>query len=110
MAKTIKFEFEGRDYCLEYTRKSVENMERQGFKPGELVEKPMLTLPTMFAGAFLANHKFTKRELIDRCFAKFTNKQELLSVLIDMYNEPINSLFDEPEEDSGNVKWEISES
>ena len=36
MAKTINFEFEGVQYNLEYTRKSIEIMERRGFKISDL--------------------------------------------------------------------------
>ena len=38
-----------------------------------------------------------------------TNKDALLEKLIEMYNEPFTSLFDEPDEDAeGNVDWEAS--
>lgn len=108
MAKQIIFEFEGKDYTLEFTRKSLETMERQGFIASEITEKPMTTLPTLFAGAFLAHHKFVKRDVIDKIFDKMTNKQELIGKLADMYNEPIMALMDEPEEKEGNVVWEAS--
>ena len=52
MAKQIKFEYKGKDYCLEYTRETVKQMERDGFKTENLLSKPMLTLPLLFAGAF----------------------------------------------------------
>lgn len=108
MAKQIKFEFEGKEYTLEFTRKSIEMMEKQGFIASEITEKPVSTLPALFAGAFLAHHRFVKRDVIDRIFDKLTNKQELIGKLAEMYNEPIEALMDEPEEDEGNVKWGAS--
>ena len=108
MAKQITFVYDGKEYTLEFTRKSIETMEKQGFIASEITEKPMSTLPTLFAGAFLAHHKFVKRELIDEIFDKLTNKQELIGKLAEMYNEPILSLMDEPAEDEGNVKWGAS--
>lgn len=108
MAKQIKFEFEGKEYTLEFTRKSIETMERQGFIASEITEKPVSTLPALFAGAFLAHHRFVKRDVIDRIFDKLTNKQELIGKLAEMYNEPIEALMDEPEEDEGNVNWGAS--
>jgi hypothetical protein len=108
MAKQITFVYEGKEYTLEFTRKSIETMEKQGFIASEITEKPMSTLPTLFAGAFLAHHKFVKRELIDEIFDKLTNKQELIGKLAEMYNEPIIALMDEPPEDEGNVKWGAS--
>jgi hypothetical protein len=108
MAKTINFEYQGVDYTLEFTRKSIETMERQGFVAGDIVEKPMLTLPTLFAGAFLAHHRYVKRDTIDQIFDKLTNKQELIGKLAEMYNDPIIALMDEPGENEGNVKWGAS--
>lgn len=105
MAKTIKFTYNDKAYTLEYTRKSIEIMERQGLKISEISDKPMTTLPLLFAGAFLAHHKFEKREVIDEIYSKMSNRDELLHTLIEMYNEPINKLMDEPDENAGNVKW-----
>jgi hypothetical protein len=83
-------------------------MERQGFIANDIVEKPVSTLPALFAGAFLAHHRYLKKEIIDEIFSKMTNKQELITKLAEMYNEPILALVDEPEEAEGNVSWEAS--
>jgi hypothetical protein len=93
------------DYTLEFTRKSVETMERNGFVASDINDKPMTVLPALFKGAFLANHRFVKDETVDAIFAKLTNKGELISKLSEMYNEPIMTLIDEPEESEGNVDW-----
>lgn len=108
MAKQLRFTFEGKDYVLEFTRKSVENMERNGFIASDVDEKPMTVLPALFAGAFLANHRFMPRERINEIYAKMPNKQELIGKLAEMYNEPIAALLNEPEEDEGNVQWTAS--
>lgn len=107
-AKQIIFTDGGKDYTLEFTRKSIETMERQGFNASEITDKPVLTLPALFAGAFIANHKYIKRDVVDKLFDKMTNRGELISKLSVMYNEPIAALMDDPEEDSGNVQWEGS--
>ena len=110
MAKTICFNYDGKDYTLEYTRASVRAMENRGFKPNDLIEKPMNTLPELFAGAFLANHRFTKREVIDDIYAAMGNKEELVNKLAEMYNDPISALMAEPDNDGGekNVKWDAN--
>ncbi len=109
MAKQIKFEYNGKEYTLEFTRKSIEIMERQGFVINDIVDKPVTTLPTLFAGAFLAHHRYVKREIIDEIFSKLTNKQELINKLAEMYNEPILALIDENEDDEGNgLEWGAS--
>ena len=108
MAKQLRFTYQDREYCLEYTRKSVETMERNGFVAADIQNKPMTTLPALFAGAFLANHRFVKQDVIDAIFAKMTNKGELIGKLAEMYNEPIMTLVDEPDEAEGNLDWTAS--
>lgn len=107
MAKKIKITFKGEVYTLEYTRKSVEAMERRGLKLSELSDKPMTTLPLLFTGAFLAHHKFLKQDVIDEIFAQTPNREDLLHTLIEMYNEPVTALMSDPEENSGNASWTV---
>lgn len=109
MSKTIEFSYQGKEYVLKFTRKTVGEMERKGFVLSDLVTKPMSTVLTLFAGAFLANHRYAKQELIEEIYSHFTNKQELVEKLSDMYNEPVETLIEEPEEGSeGNVTWTAS--
>ena len=108
MAKQLRFTYQGKEYCLEYTRKSVETMEKNGFVASDIQTKPMTTLPALFAGAFLANHRFVKQEVINAIFEKMTNKGDLIGKLAEMYNEPIMTLIDEPDEAEGNLDWTAS--
>jgi len=108
MSKQLRFTFEDKEYVLEFTRKSVEQMERNGFVAADVNDKPMLTLPALFEGAFIANHRFVRKDVINRIFDKMTNKQELISKLAEMYSEPIAALVEEPEDDAGNVNWTAS--
>ena len=105
MSKQLNFKYNGVDYTLEYTRRTVEQMEREGFVAEDIKSKPMTMLPTLFAGAFKAHHKFVKRELIDEIFSKLSNKGDLIGRLAEMYNEPIMALVDEPAESSENLTW-----
>lgn len=108
MSKQLNFEFEGKQYCLEYPRKSVASMEQNGFRASDISDKPMTVLPSLFAGAFLAHHRYLKRDIIDSIFDKMKDKGELIGKLAQMYNEPIEAYMEEPEEAEGNVKWEAS--
>ena len=108
MNKQLRLTHNGTEIILEYTRKTVEQMERSGFMVSDIKDKPMTTLPALFAGAFLAHHRFMKREVIDEIFSKTTNKTELIGKLAEMYNEPIATLIDEPDEAEGNVDWTAS--
>lgn len=109
MAKqlTINDPVSGVTYTLEYTRKSVETMEKNGFVAADMERKPMTLLPALFAGAFLAHHRFVKREVIDNLFGRMNRKDELMTALAEMYNEPLLTLLDEPEQegDEGNLSW-----
>ena len=105
MSKQLKFEYKSTEYTLEYTRRTVEQMEREGFVAEDIKTKPVTMLPTLFAGAFKAHHKFVKPDVIDEIFSKMTNKADLISKLAEMYNEPIMALIDEPTESSENLTW-----
>ena len=108
MSKQLEFTYEGNKYTLEFTRKSIEQMEKSGFVVSDITTKPMTVLPALFAGAFLAHHRFVNPTVIDAIFSKLTNKTELIGKLAEMYNEPIMALMDEPEEAEGNVDWTAS--
>lgn len=105
MATTITFNYNGQDYCLEFTRETIKEMEKQGFVASRVLEAPMSMLPELFAGAFKAHHKYTNRKIIDEIFNKMPNKRELVDTLSQMYSEPITALM-EGEGDEGNaIAW-----
>lgn len=103
--KQITFEFQGKEYTLEYTRNSVRTMERRGFVADDITTKPMSVVPDLFAGAFLANHPQVKRDKIDKIYESLNGKQKLIAALIEMYNDTIETLISDSEEDSGNANW-----
>lgn len=109
MAKKIKFEFEGTQYVLEYTRGTVRDMEADGFDPSVIDSKPMTMIPMLIEGAFRKNHPFTKTATVDKIYQSIPRKEEFVRHLIEMYNEPLNSLIEEPEDGEGNVAWEMTE-
>lgn len=106
MAKQLNFEYQGKEYILEFTRATVKEMEREGFKSADVINKPMLTLPKLFAGAFKAHHRYTKAKIIEEMFDKFTNKNVLIDKLAEMYVEPIETLMEEPEDEGNAIAWE----
>ena len=102
--KQITFEYEGKDYTLEYTRNSVRTMERRGFVSDDITTKPMTVVPDLFAGAFLSKHPQMKREKIDKIYDNLNGKQRLIAALIEMYNDTVETLLGD-EEDAGNANW-----
>ena len=105
MAKQLIFTYEGKEYTLEFTRRTVAEMEKKGFIASDITDKPMTTLPALFAGAFLAHHRFVKGDVIDNIYSTLTKKEDLIGKLAEMYNEPILTLVEEPEEAEGNLDW-----
>ena len=105
MAKQINFCYEGNDYCLEFTRKSIKQMEDNGFVAEDMVKKPMTLLPALFSGAFKAHHKFLKQEKIDEIYFNMTDKDRLIEKLVEMYNEPLIAMMDEPSDEAKKVNW-----
>ena len=105
MAKQLVLSFEDKEYTLEFTRRTVQEMEKKGFIAADITVKPMTVLPALFAGAFLAHHRFTKEDVIEKIYSQLPRKEELIGKLAEMYNEPILTLIEEPEDDKGNVDW-----
>ena len=105
MNKQLKITYNGQEYTLEYTRRTVTLMEQQGFVVSDIDNKPMSTLPKLFAGAFKANHRYIRDDMIDEIFEHIPNKTELIGKLAEMYAEPIKALVDEPEDAQGNASW-----
>lgn len=104
MATKITFSYGGKDYCLEFTRKTIRRMEENGFVASRFTEAPMTILPDLFAGSFLANHRFTDRKVIDEIYDQMKDKGALIDTLSKMYNEPIESLMADGDEGNG-IAW-----
>ena len=109
MAKQIVFTYEDKEYTLEFTRRTVKQMEDEGFVAQDIDRKPMTLLPALFAGAFKAHHRFVKQDVIDKIYAGMPHKDELIGKLAEMYNTPIVTLMEEPDEKAvKNVSWEAN--
>lgn len=109
MAKQINLNYNGKDYCLEYTRETVKQMEREGFVSSDIVAKPMSTLPKLFAGAFKAHHRYdTKQKVIEEIFDALSNKGALVEKLAEMYSEPMETLMDDCGDEKNAAVWDAS--
>lgn len=104
----LKVEYKGKKYELGFTRNSVVMLERSGFSIDEISTKPMTMLPMIWQGAFAAYNKGVKRALMDEIYENITDKQGLVSALVELYAETLNTLTDEPDEgNTGNATWEV---
>lgn len=103
----ITFTYKDREYELGYTRKTVKAMEANGFDIKSITEStsPVTMITELFSGAFLANHKYVKRELIDEIYDSLAAKQDIIAALIEMYMEAVNSLFEEVGDEGNATIW-----
>lgn len=107
--KEITFTYEGAKYTLAFNRKTVQSLSRAGFELDMIGKKPALGIPMLFRGAFMVHHRNIKDDLVNKIYDDLVNKEELISKLMEMYSEPINAMFEEPEEESEKkVAWEAN--
>ena len=57
---------EGREYTLEYSRRTVAKAEQAGLDVGQLESKSMTMIPLLFWGAFLMHHPHMTKEQTDK--------------------------------------------
>lgn len=103
MATQIKLTYNKKEYILEYTRRSVETIERRGFVGDEVETKPVTMIPLLYSGAFQCHHPSIKQTLIDEIYESLGNKAGFISALAEMYSETLDALVSDGEK---NVQWE----
>ena len=108
MATKINFTFKDVDYCLEFTRKAVRQLEARGVTPDAVLNSPMNMLPELFAGAFMAHHRFVDRKIVDEIYENMVDKKALIGTLAKMYNEPVEELFADAKEGNA-IAWTTTE-
>ncbi|MBO6268103.1 MAG: DUF5055 domain-containing protein [Clostridium sp.] len=95
---------DGAKYTLEFNRKVVETMERNGFVID--TDRPYTMVTTLFLGAFRMHHRGIDPDRVRAIWDEQNHKDELLAELISMYNVPLNSLMKDNEEaDAENPTW-----
>ena len=105
MAKQIVITYEGKDYTLEFNRKTVRQMEAAGFVID--TNKPATMVTELFKGAFNMHHRRIEPSLVEEIWDAQKKKDELLSTLISMYAEPISALMDEEEAEDDTPTWKV---
>lgn len=107
MSKTkITFEYEGKNYTLEYTADSLKKMERGGFDFSKMGERLLSGTEDLFYGAFLANHPDTTQETataIYNAMASGSGEDTLAGALDSMVAEAIESIANK----QGNLQWKV---
>lgn len=108
MANPITFEFNGTQYTLEYSRRTVLRMERNGTSVNmkEYDTIPLSIMDNLFKGSFLMHHRNVKEDTMNAIWKEIPNKEDFIKALYELYVSPMSSLMDEPdEEDEKKVVW-----
>ena len=108
MAKNLTFEIDNTEYTLEFTRRTVKDMESEGFSIRAMRDRPVTLYPVLFAGAFKCHHRGIKKETIDHIYNRLPNKEDLAESLLVMYNSAVDTLFEEPEDNEKKVVWKTN--
>lgn len=89
----------GREYTLEYSRKTVAKVERAGLDIGKIDSSPMTMIPLLFWGAFLMHHPNMTKEQTDAILFDGLNglESEEVTYLGKLYSEPFKTLVSSEE-------------
>lgn len=94
----------GNEYQLEFNRRTIMNMESSGFVLN--LDSPYTCVDALFYGAFQMHHKRIDREKVRDIWKEQTQKENLLTALVRLYQKPIEDLMAEPEDaDEENPTW-----
>lgn len=105
---TIKInDADGKEYTLSFNLKTVRQMSDNGFNIQQVSENPITLIPRLFAGAFLRYHRTIPQSKIDEIWEQIEDKEGFITALVELYNDPVDKLFGEPEETAKKAKWEI---
>lgn len=80
-------------YTLDFSRKTLAKMERAGYHPRQIADRPLTGSQDLLYFAFLMHHPFIKRELTDELFEQLggTKNEDLFMGLIKLYNQAMDS-------------------
>ena len=103
-------DFEGREFTLEFNRKTVVRAEKAGLNLQEIDSKPMTMVGIMFWAAFLFHHPWITQEQTDRILdeqfggveglgtIQNDEGENLVTHLGRLYSEPFSTLIPSDEE------------
>ena len=86
---------EGREYALEYNRRTVAKAEQAGLDVGQLESKSMTMIPLLFWGAFLMHHPYMTKEQTDKILFDGLGGlgEEEMAYLGKLYSAPFQTLI-----------------
>lgn len=106
----ITFEYEKKQYTLEYTLKTAAMAERDGLSIEKLGDNPAVQIPILFHWSFYRHHKGITKEMTAKIYKEIKDKKGLIRALMDMYADAVNALIDDTDDDEemGNANWTLT--
>lgn len=100
---------EGREYTLEYSRKTVAKTEMAGLDINKIESASMTMIPLLFWGAFLMHHPHMTREQTDKILFDGLGgmSEEEMAYLGKLYAEPFQTLIAGADENANPRKMAI---
>lgn len=108
MSKKISFEYDKKEYTLEYTLRTAGQANDDGFILDQLGDKPALMIPKLVYWAFVKNNKGITRKQTEEIFGWIKDKNGFITTLAEMYAEAVNALIDDDDTEEGNANWAVS--
>ncbi len=119
MSKKIKFEYDGVNYTLRFTPRSLKKMEREGFKFGKMDEMLITSPEELFCGAFYAEHPHVPRDKKLKIYKALSREMDNApdgyddegdaDQLTKVLGEMLAGAIDEITNRGGNVKWGVED-
>lgn len=107
MSKQISFEYEKKQYTLEYTLRTAGQANEDGLILDQLGDKPAQMIPLLVYWAFVRHHKGITRKQTETIYNWIRDKSGFVTALAGMYADAVNALVDD-DEDEGNANWTIA--
>lgn len=113
MAIQITISHKNKEYTLEYTRNSAKAIENMGFERDKVQSMPVTMIPLLVYGAFMRHHRELKQKEMDEIYKSLIGKtgkegeEGFVNVLLEMYAETANTLFEEPADEGNAATWKV---
>lgn len=101
----VVIDYEGTEYTIEFNRRTAAMAEKMGFSLGEAQDGKLSQLPDLFYCGFMMHHPKMRRSTADEIFDLVGDKGELLGLLLELYAETVNSLFETKAEEGKALTW-----
>lgn len=106
MSKKIMLTYDGREYVLMFTKRTLEDACNMGITPDHLSQNPMKVV-RLFHQAFMAMQPKTTFNKAQEIYFSQNKKEKLIEALIMLWNDVTDGIVEDAD-DTGNVAWAVN--